>query len=452
MMIRDLLKLVLGLLMMAALLGCGRDDKGPVELNLIGEGLTPFEAIQPLSEDFTQQTGISVKIHPYEFETALKKTLLDFTAGTAQYDVVMGIYFNLGKYAELGEILPLQPYYDDGTLNDPEVKLESFFKPVMDFSCYYDDTLYGLPATAQTMYLWYRKDLFGDPAEQAAFREQLGYPLPQPDAEHPISWRQYRDLAYFFTRPAGSTLAGEVLEQDFYGTTIQARRHPAVWYEFANYLYSFGGHIFDPETGDVVIDSPEAKKALRFYLSLRECSPPGAPQFTWDDALSLFQQGRLALVTMWFDSSPALERPDESRVAGKVGYAPNPYNEETGVLACQYGGWAFYINADTPHPKEAYRLIEWLNRPDIQERWAALGGLPATISTFESEEYRRSPRRMAEQASLQHATAWSRRPYSSEVLSLGAEAISSAAVGQRSPDEALTLLAKKIRRRVGRAR
>lgn len=421
-------------------------DNGTVTLNLIGEGLTPFYDIEKLAPNFTRETGIQVKIHPYEFETALSKTMFDFRSNTAQYDVVMGIYFNLGKYVELGEILPLEPLLEDTTLRDSEVQLENFFQPVLDVSCRYKGTLYGLPATAQTMYLWYRKDLYSHPGEKAAFLERFGYPLPLPDAEIHINWDQYRDLAEFFTRKAGDKLAGKVLEADFYGTTLQAKRHPAAWYEFANYLYSFGGHIIDPDTGEVVIDSPQALAAFEFYLSLLPWSPPGAPQYTWDDALSLFQQGRLAQVTEWFDSSPAIEDPNESLVAGKVGYSTVPENLLTGLTACQYGGWAFYINADTRHPRESFRLIQWLNRPDVQQKWATMGGLPSTLSTFESPDFLASQRRRAEQASLKLLTAWTRAPYSEEILTKGMEAVSSAANGQRSAQEALSWLAQEIKK------
>src|SRR5688500_14951892 len=75
-----------------------------VTLHLIGEALPPFEAIPEVTKDFAQKTGIKVEIHPYEFETALSKTQLDFTGKTGNYDVVMGIYFNLGKYAENNSI------------------------------------------------------------------------------------------------------------------------------------------------------------------------------------------------------------------------------------------------------------------------------------------------------------------------------------------------------------
>jgi ABC-type glycerol-3-phosphate transport system substrate-binding protein len=42
----------------------------------------------------------------------------------------------------------------------------------------------------------YRKDLFGDPAEKEAFKAKYGYDLAPPE-----TWKQYYDIAEFFTRP-----------------------------------------------------------------------------------------------------------------------------------------------------------------------------------------------------------------------------------------------------------
>lgn len=438
--------LVVAILSTVILLSCNKSGQQPsVTLHLIGEALPPFQAIPDVTKDFTQKTGINVEIHPYEFETALSKTQLDFTGKTGNYDVIMGIYFNLGKYAENKYILDLSPFMTDTSIHDPEVKLENFFKPVLDVSCYYKDKLYGLPATAQTMFLWYRRDLFENAEEQAGFQKKYGYALPKPTNETPITWTQYRDLAEFFTRKKGDRLAGQILTEDFYGTCLQAKRHPALWYEFGNYLSSFGGDIVD-ERENVVVNSSQALEALNFYISLKSFSPPGTLQYTWDDALTAFQQGHVALTTMWFDATPSLDDPNSSRVIGKVGYGLIPVKTGVEKKVAQYGGWGFYINADSKHPKESFQLIQWLNRPDIQLKWAKMGGLPSTKSTFDDPEYLAIPYHPAQREALNHAVAWTRAPYSEEINSKGIEALSRAVSGQEDAKAALDWLAEEIKK------
>src|SRR5689334_9899350 len=287
---KKIIHMILALAVVAAM-GCRRQEQ-TVTLHLIGEALPPFQAIPEVVQPFTKETGIKVEIHPYEFETALAKTQLDFAGKTANYDVVMGIYYNLGKYAANNSILPFEQFLNDPNLRDSNVKIDNFFQPVLDVSVRYKGKLYGLPATAQTMFLWYRKDLFSDPTEQAAFKKRYGYALPIPSDEQPITWTQYRDLAEFFTRRKGDHLAGHILDSDFFGTCLQAKRHPALWYEFSNYLAGWGGDVVDG-SGNVVIDSVAAREALKFYISLKAFSPPGTLQYTWDDALTAFQQGHV---------------------------------------------------------------------------------------------------------------------------------------------------------------
>jgi len=434
--------IVLGLLAACTEKGTPR-EKRHVTLHLIGEALPPFEAIPKIAEKFTRETGIEVQIHPFEFETALSKTQLDLTGNTGSYDVVMGIYYNLGKYVENGDILPFEPFLNDQKLRDPTVRIENFFEPVMEVSARYNGKLYGFPATAQTMYLWYRKDLFMNPEEQAAFKAHYGYNLPVPPEETPITWAQYRDLAEFFTRKKGERLAGETLQSSFFGTCLQAKRHPSLWYEFSNYLASWGGSVVDKQ-GNVSINSPEARSALDFYIGLRSFSPPGTLQYTWDDALTAFQQGHIAMTTMWFDATPPLDDPTSSKVVGKVGYGQIPVLKPGGPVVAQYGGWGFYINADSRYPKEAFRLVQWLSRPDVQLDWARQGGLPSTLSTFEDPGYLKIPYHRAQRAALQHSIAWTRAPYSEEINSKAVDRIGRAVSGQSTTEEALRGLADDV--------
>lgn len=95
-----------------------------------------------------------------------------------------------------------------------------------------------------------------------------------------------------------------------------------------NFLYSFGGAIMDTnypsQYGPIVINSPRAVEATEYYKSLLKYSPPDSLNFTWDDALALMQQAKVAMYLMWTDSTYALEDREQSKVAGKKGYAMIP--------------------------------------------------------------------------------------------------------------------------------
>ena len=59
---------------------------------------------------------------------------------------------------------------------------------------------------------------FENPEEKANFREIYRY-----DLQVPKNFIQYYNIAEFFTRKKGEKLAGEVLEQDFYGVGIHGK-------------------------------------------------------------------------------------------------------------------------------------------------------------------------------------------------------------------------------------
>ena len=131
------------------------------------------------------------------------------------------------------------------------------------------------------MFVLYRKDLLKSSEEKQAFHAHYGYDLVPPQ-----DWKQYRDVAEFFTRP----------DQKFYGTLLQGKRFPAVWFEWLNFAFSFGGGVMEKEHsweyGPVIINSPDTVAATDYYNSLRAIdSFPGVTNFTWDDAVGQMRAG-----------------------------------------------------------------------------------------------------------------------------------------------------------------
>ena len=197
-----------------------------VVIRLIGEAVSTVDAIDKIKDDFTKETGIAVEVEKYEFETALQKATLDLTSRTGRYDIILQYGVALGKFADQGHLYEMK----DVLPRVPPRLLEGFkpeedlFQTVWQELSWYKGKLYGYPFAANTMFVWYRKDKMTDPAEVKAFRKKYGY-----DLHPPTSWKEYRDIAEFFTRP----------DQNFYGVALQGKRHPAVWYEWLNFAFSF---------------------------------------------------------------------------------------------------------------------------------------------------------------------------------------------------------------------
>ena len=414
-----------------------------IELNIIGEALPPLESLGELAKEYEEATGIKIKIHPFEFETALQKTQLDFVSGIGQFDLIMGIFFNHGRYYENGYILPfsdLEEKYPE--LLDFKVPEDNFYPSLQNVVMKYKGKTIGYPFSAQTMFVWYRKDIFQNTEEKEDFKNEFGYELPLPDEINLLTWKQYYDIAKFFTRKKGNSLAGNTLENDFYGTLLQLKRHPCSFYEFTNFVFSFGGRFFDIE-GNPVINSKENIEALTFYLSLREFSPKGILQYTWDDALAQMQQGNIAMMIMWSDAPSALYDASQSKVVDKIGYSLVPIKEGINRKVSKFGGWAFLINSKTKYPKEAYKFVQWACSPEIQLKWAKVGGLPAAKIIFEDKEYLSIPYMKAQNEALKNLVAWPRDPKAEVFITYGQIALSKAAIGEFNAEEALEWLQKQ---------
>jgi len=82
----------------------------------------------------------------------------------------------------------------------------------MESALHLQGKTYGYPSAAKHHVGLISKDLIESATEKQAFRKRYGYELAPPN-----DWKQYRDLAEFFTRPGegfyGDSPAGEALSR-----------------------------------------------------------------------------------------------------------------------------------------------------------------------------------------------------------------------------------------------
>ncbi len=407
-------------------------------IRLIGEDYAPLQAIEKMKADFEKTTGITVEVERYEAEAVLQKIAFDLNSKTGRYDLIIQVYFDMGRLVGQKQLYPLTNLISNQSLHNPEFDPQRDLFPVWKTMGWYEGTAYGYPMMILTMYTWYRKDLFENVEEQEAFKAKYGY-----DLAAPADWTQYKDIAEFFTRS----------DQRFYGTLIQGKKHMALWQEYINFLYSFGGAIMDTDDpsqyGPITINSPEAVEATEYYKSLLNYSPPDALNFTWDDALALMQQGKVAMCLMWTDATYGLEDPEQSTVAGKMGYAMIPQGKAGQVH--QIGGQSYYIPISSKNPEAAYLFMEWMMQADNQIRQQELGGASARRSTFQDQNVIRLPWTSASIDALDHAhpAMLYTLPESMQIGEVIKSAISDALADRKSVKAALDWAALEIKKLVG---
>lgn len=399
------------------------------KIYMIAEQQTPTVALEKQLKNFYDTTGIEVVLEMGPFDNVVQKITLAMQSGSGQYDIIATPYQFLGNLVVNNYIQPLAPLMSDESLSIiKDYNEDDIIKGMWKASGEWENVLYGVPANSCIMFFAYRMDLFENADEQAAFKSEYGY-----DLVVPTDWKSYKDVAAFFTRKAGETLAGEKLNQDFFGVSMSGKRHDATTCEWLNYAWSFGGGIFDKD-GNVNINDPKNVEALQYYKDLTQFAPPGVSSKTWDEQTTEMQQGIAAMAVIFNDCVPAIESPEESLVVGKMGYGAIPVGEQP---AAHYGAWSYFIPTSSPNPQAAWVFLQWFNTPEVQKNLAMDGAFPNLESTYTDPELNALPYWKATMDAYEISTTRPRIPEWNEMNEELMLEISRVLAGELEPQDAL---------------
>jgi multiple sugar transport system substrate-binding protein len=254
---------------------------------------------QPIADLWQKQTGNKVNFIEVPYQQVYDKLSAEMAAGGSSYDVATLDVIWLSHFSQFAE--PLDSMFT------ADVKQDLFPSLVQDAQS--NGHFIGMPQWANAEVLYYRKDLFSDPKEQANFKAKYGY-----DLNPPTTWQQFTDMAQFFTRKDAS---GNVT---LYGTDAKG----AVETEWLAEVLQAGspGVVLD-KSGNVIINNAQHVQALQFDADLAckyKVTPPNAAEIDWNAAQNLFYQGQTAMMLFWAHAYRMT--PADSKVADKVGVAP----------------------------------------------------------------------------------------------------------------------------------
>lgn len=312
-----------------------------------------------VAEKFSAQTGIKVKFTTVPYSGVFEKLSAEIASGASNYDIATIDVIWMAKFAQ--HVEPLDKLFTEEVKKDlPASLLEG---------ARLGDKYIGMPAWANVEILFYRSDLFGDAREKTAFKAKYGYELAPPK-----NWKEFRDVAVFFTRPVAGDGRGSL-----YGTEVKGA-FPEEW--MAHVLQAGSpGVVFD-DAGKLIIDNAAHLKALQFYTDLNckdRVSPKGAAQIDWSSAQNLFYQGQTAMMRFWAHAYRLT--PKDSKVSGKVGVAPMIAGE-AGIAGIP-GSWYNIIPSTSAHKDAARQFLSFAIKNNALGIEAPLG-LAATQSAYAS--------------------------------------------------------------------
>lgn len=386
--------------------------------------------------EFEEMTGIKVEYTFYPWEGATDKLKVEIATNSSTYDIYYVDALMRAVFNPLDGFEPLNKYIDDPNL--PDLNVKTIVPGLIELYETHKGQIVGIPCYACNRVYAYRKDLFSDPGEKAAFREKYGYDLLPPD-----TWNQYRDIAEFFTRDTDGD--GKI---DFWGTAKGFAGEGPAWDELADVYESFypikdGRYWIDNEYKPI-FNNPKAYQALQFMVDLVQSGfvSPGHMKKSWGDAPEDFSAGKTAMTNMFYDVYPDVEK---SPVGGKVGYFPVPKFE---IHHTRFSSMDYSINKYSKNKVAAYKYLAWVfsDENDVRKAVATeAGGLPMrTPSFYEPEVIAVMPYLLTAMRQWPDQIPWPRFAEFEEMYRIVSVAVQNALMGKQTPKEALDLAAEEL--------
>lgn len=320
------------------------------EISIVWEaGLQSLDPLNFSGPKWEAETGIKVKVIEVPVAEMFTKILQEHRAGTGAYDALNVIPSWMPDLVRAGALEDLDPMVDKYNYRD---QLQSIAPVYRDNQMTVDGKIYGFPDDGDVFVMYYRKDVLGDPAIQAAFKEKHGYDLPVP----PTTWKAFDEVGAFISEFTGNKPYGAAFH-----------REPA----YGNFLFqerfrNGGGRFFDPDTMRATINSPAGLKVMTDWLAENKWMPAGVETWGFVENLAAFLQGDTAMTVSWppygrwaagyGTDEEALSWVPKSQIAGKVGYAMPPGGHPQLAV-----GFALSVSASSRQKEAAYLFIQWLN-------------------------------------------------------------------------------------------
>ena len=352
------------------------DDTEPVgvtEINILWAQWDPADYLQEMGNMYEAETGIKVNVIQEPWGSFGNLFFAEMAAQGTSYDMVVGDSQWLGQGATQGHYVDMTDFLVsegiDKTVTPATLASYGEYPAA-------SGTYYAYPTEGDADGWAYRKDLFENPDEMAAFETEYGYPLAPPE-----TYEQLRDIAMFFTRP----------DAGLYGLAIYTQAdYDALTMGVENVFFSFGAQWQDENNNVMgVVNSPEAVAGVEFYRSLYECcQAPGLSNAFFAEVNDAFIGGKVAMGMNYFAFFPALVNPEVNPHAADTGFFVNPAGPGGAQHAALGGQGMSIISYIAPERQEAAKaFIRWFAQENIQVEWARVGGYTCNINVLQSEEF-----------------------------------------------------------------
>src|SRR5581483_11100673 len=318
-----------------------------------------YVAAEKMIPEFEKETGIKVTWDTTPYENSLEKQTLDYTGGTAQYDVSLVDVVWIGNFAANGCIVPMEKFYNDPKLADPNLNLKGFFPILLESFGTWDGKVYGLPFDNYSGLLYYNKCMLKD----------AGFDQP------PQTWQELLDKY-------GPALT----KNGKYAFALQSKRGETQSADsFMRVIWPFGGSLLkDDFTSN--LSSKESLAGLKFRQDLMKYMPPDIVSFDHDETVQALAQGQVAMITEWSAFYATLADKTKSKITDCLAVGVEPAGPAGRKPAL--GGFSLAVNASSSPEKQAaaWLFIQWVTSEAKAKDYIANGGVSGRIAPYKDAD------------------------------------------------------------------
>jgi multiple sugar transport system substrate-binding protein len=395
-------RLGIWILVAASLFGCGqKEGEAPAKsvarpfegqsISLIVPKLDARLIRGPILDEvdaFEARTGAKVRVLTPGWNETIEKIDQSLQSPDANFDIYVVISMWSGTLLGGGHIEPVPDAIKQRI--DWDDVLPIYRNTVLSWN----NVAYGLPYDGDCINLYYRKDIFANPDYQSRFKKRYGYDLAPPG-----TWKQYRDVAEFFTgwdwngdgKPdygiAGNRVMGDISMLQFFAQAGAFAKHP-----------DDPAYYFDPDTLKPRINNPGFVRALELWVATLKFGPPGMANFAGHDVRNSFVAGQTAMAIDWADMGVHAVNSPASIIKNKIGYSQIPassevYNAMTGhwdkrmnQVSSISGNWTFFVSKASKNKALAFEFAAHMTSKALTKKLTAMSGTavnPSRRSHFE---------------------------------------------------------------------
>jgi multiple sugar transport system substrate-binding protein len=303
-----------------------------------------------------ENPGLRVRIEQLPWSAAHEKLLTAY-AGDATPDLAQMGNTWLPEFVALDAIVPL----DERLRASAQVDLGDY-DPGIVATNVIEGRQYGVPWYVDTRVLFYRRDLLS----------QAGFNAP------PRDWDEWLRMQVALKQRGGADRYAVLLPLNEYEQLV------ALWLQQGEPLLRDGGRWGN-------FRSAGFARALEFYLSMYDRQL--APRVTSNDVANVwneFARGYFSFMISgpWQIGEFKRRLPPELQASWMTAPLPGPH----GPGASNAGGCSLAIFRRSPRMDAAWKLVEFLSRPPVQQEFYRLtGNLPARRSAWAAEALAHDP-------------------------------------------------------------